>query len=1111
MRTKTLCVNDVTNIENLFWAWEKTKAFLQTGDIWYDEFELAKFELCLNDNLMSIKKNIDSGKYYCKPIIPIAYPKGLDDKGNKRIRQYFGISLYDQVTWMAVLNIIGSHLDYIMPFWSYGNRLFMSVWYENKNNNEKELKFGWYRNTSRYTYRKWNHSWPMYRHHISLVAKIMSNNKTIDLDEKEKAILEMNDLYPNHLKVKYLNSEYWHTNKTTGEVYWASIDLKKFYPSISMENVIKNIEKHVKVEASFVQLIKNISEFRIDTSGWSLSDLKSESKFNLEGVNVYNQIPTGLFCAGFLANIGMLEIDRVIQDKLNKNKKVAHFRFVDDHTFLANDFNVLLAWLKEYEEILLSNNHTLTLNTDKTEPKELRKYLTEYSNNISEIKKAENKTSKLYEEAKKASFLDPYFQEPLMTMTLNKISQIAQTKYNLLREEELNVLLADVEHLLITDFPDHEIKRDTRISFSARVLSILAPLKKHNHSNIITYEIEKIEHRIRMQITEKEQKVYNKKSDNYKYYHDLLHVLSEKIKDIDFELQKEYKLVEDAEIRRQIGYEKLFIKAIKECPEKLKLWIRTLEYSQKVGNHSIVIKLLYLLNKLNVITEDSKELIVAIIFHNVAKHIVLSYKCLDTKKFPEARVNKSYKYLIGLFKDEVFVDYLSELNKKPNKIYLKASLEYLNTVIGQTAFLLSINGNKAYSIEGSIYNNLRERLGLDNWLGTKDLKGIGSELPIKIWISIKNYDDINHVKPNIFWIKGIKQCPFGNRNIKTLLSLYPNNITHQILLKIDSNWTKKFKDKGWYYDLQNNNHDKSQSPKKLSLIPTMKINNTKTINLYDFIEMGKGLVNTSKISVDNVFDPRWSEWTALTIMEQIVVEHINRQSIKLTLSMKNINILMVSALDSGNVHPSNYLIDRNWMLKNKEYWIPNWEEWYSIVEKYPIKFNTKKARITDARYTPMFYDVAGVNNVESSTVFGLGLILTGLLGKDFTFPALFNQDNYIKNKANAIISKLSEIPVSTYTLEILRGIFSKRWREVAFIDVNSVSTNILSADTRYDPINISTLDILLKHLKSAKNELKKYHISVLDHKARSLVPISLISITQFNNPYLRESNEINTN
>lgn len=161
----------IADHNNLYWAWEKAKNLYKPGDIWFNELEVAAFEANLSEELAAIHYDILNGLYQLKAIEPVAYPKGRDDNG-ARTRQTFSVNVRDQVTWLAVVNIIGRNIDSKMPFWSYGNRLYISMFYdEDKVSGHSELKFGYYRNTTRNLFRKWSQSWPLYRRHINITAK----------------------------------------------------------------------------------------------------------------------------------------------------------------------------------------------------------------------------------------------------------------------------------------------------------------------------------------------------------------------------------------------------------------------------------------------------------------------------------------------------------------------------------------------------------------------------------------------------------------------------------------------------------------------------------------------------------------------------------------------------------------------------------------------------------------------------------------------------------------------------------------------------------------------------------------------------------------------------
>ena len=162
--------------ENLMRAWLKVRRAYVQMDGLYDQGEVAAFDLELEAALRSIGERRASGVYACDPLRFQPQPKKADAEGNPRMRESFLPTVRDQVAWMAVLNAIGPGLDARMPGWSYGNRLYRTVWFDREAEvgSPRELLVGPYRHTTGHTYRKFKHSWPLFRRHLSLVARTVA-------------------------------------------------------------------------------------------------------------------------------------------------------------------------------------------------------------------------------------------------------------------------------------------------------------------------------------------------------------------------------------------------------------------------------------------------------------------------------------------------------------------------------------------------------------------------------------------------------------------------------------------------------------------------------------------------------------------------------------------------------------------------------------------------------------------------------------------------------------------------------------------------------------------------------------------------------------------------
>lgn len=107
-------VDEMSDQLNLRWAWDKVRREATPGDIWFDEVELAAFDIELEKNLRGIAAELRTGRYRMKAIRPLPFPKHPDKDGNPRVRQAFQVAVRDQVAWTALVNIVGPHVDSVV-------------------------------------------------------------------------------------------------------------------------------------------------------------------------------------------------------------------------------------------------------------------------------------------------------------------------------------------------------------------------------------------------------------------------------------------------------------------------------------------------------------------------------------------------------------------------------------------------------------------------------------------------------------------------------------------------------------------------------------------------------------------------------------------------------------------------------------------------------------------------------------------------------------------------------------------------------------------------------------------------------------------------------------
>ena len=135
-------------------------------------------------------------------------------------------------------------------------------------------------------------------------------------------------------------------------------------------------------------------------------------------------------------------------------------------------------------------------------------------------------------------------------------------------------LIADLEHLLLTDFPDQELRRDNRVSFAASMLSRLVPRRHFD-----TEELYRAEQKV-IDIGRRKEDLKTRRSE-----HPNSEGTDKELAELDEEIGKAIK--EKSEILEALTDKRrstlqhtfnLLLKAVKDNHGKVRLWLRLLEY-----------------------------------------------------------------------------------------------------------------------------------------------------------------------------------------------------------------------------------------------------------------------------------------------------------------------------------------------------------------------------------------------------------------------------------------------------------------------------------------------------------------------------------------------------
>lgn len=1062
-------IDKITNRENLYWAWEKTKFFYKPGDVWFDEIEIAGFEANLEQEFNSIIKDIRKGNYLLHKIKPIGFPKSPDNEGNLRTRQTFWVSVRDQVTWIAIINIIGPYLDEQMPFWSYGNRLYISVFYDKDDAGNKAIRFGHYRNTSKHLLRKWNQSWPMFRKHIALTIKKMCN-QPLDADEKE--LEETNRLIRlKQLHCGYLDDGFWNRKKST-DIFWASIDFEKFYPSAKIQTVRENIIEYLpqdQINEIFLALIKSLTTFEIDSSGWNSEDLKKSLQIES---TVFENIPTGLFAAHFLANILLLKTDLFAHKAILERGNIAHFRFVDDHIILCDNFEDLTEWIELYKEELDKHTTGAKINYEKTEPSALKEFLVGSED--------DNLFSKQKDEAIKSCKLDPEYPSPLMTQTLAKISKINETEFDLLDNDDKDRFIADIEHLLLAEFNEQEIRKDTRLSFAATILTRLVPKIIIDNSEIIKAETDLAN--LSFDLVDKTKKARLDQEEEQQFL-DVIIDLKKKIGYLNSVLEKRYDLLYEKTY-------KILQKVVYENFDKVRLWNRAMEFCFNTGYNGVG-KLFELIDKLANEKKASKLTLIfieSLILQVLSNLALRAAKNITDPNTTHLQKNKSQLFLESLNEPE----FLQRIKKTDGKFYHTKAINLFEKTLEVVHFTINENSKISF-VDSSIANSQ---------LPVETYDYYSSNVSSWIWWFNAKLS-LDYYSPSKLWLESINKIPFDNSVSISLALLYPKSIPFHVFSKLENSITND----GWLFDLIKNNDPSALKnyttfPRVVTVFDKlMPLSNYLT--LYDWniwletLEMN--LHNKYYKNDQGYYDTRISEWTSLEIVRQITELLIPKLE-EPTFGDEEIT-------DLKYVHPNNYLIPDEWVTEPA---IPfSWHEWERI-SLNTIKLNNIENFIKDERFSPVTLDPFGQEDAVESAILGIGALLTCLLSRDFNLPAYWNSDGHRRAWLNLIYSKLKATHISSLTKQLLDSIFSKRNKETRLLNIffpDLEREYEFSEDTLIDPPEITTLKELSKFIAASQKVLKSYRLNIQDNMPRQLIPVSLKQLTQQYQPYKDEEEQ----
>ena len=1064
-------LEDVTDQLNLRWAWEKVRRASTPGDVWIDEIELAGFEVQLERNLQSIAAEMRKGRYRVRPLRPMAFPKNPNKDGEQQVRQYFNVAVRDQVAWTAVVNVVGPQLDPLMPAWSYGNRLFRSIWVD-EDDGVRRRKIGRYRHSSGRIYLSFGQSWPVFRRHVFLATSAMtakaeksSPSQMTDEDAEELSLQEQ--LKAEH-RCPFVRKEYWNEREPKAgkeSLYWCSVDLEKFYPSLKLDvirqNIVERLPADYKIEAE--ALIDSMLHFRVDTAGWVSEELEAIGLRSRQ--RAFKGIPTGLYVAGFLANVALLKVDLEVAERLKK-RDVAHFRFVDDHVVLTYSFEDLVSWIDEYLALLAASETGAKVNPDKIEPEELAAF-------FSSRRKSRKRLKTDTDAAAKACKLNPQFPTPLMTKTLALVSAIARTDFNLLEETELVALTDQLEHMLLVELPEAEIPEKTRLSFAATRLMRLAECRLS--SNARSAELACRREALDAELADSELPPERRE------------VLETESKENQNSLKSQR-----TELDREVGRAfSLLRKVLQERPDRVRLWTRAIQMCRQTGVQGLkdILEDIHKGEREHKAMEATlaAEYLMGNTLALLGSEALIAAQIVCDPEAAEWRTRAATEFL-----KDISTAPIKEPATSGRRWFLKTSWEQFCFGLFSANLILKSSRLEEDGFDCRLPDEFlvigEQRLGSQDeadyavswawWAARSSLRKLSSRAES--------------------WVVEIGRRLPPTSESHALWRFFPFDVPRDVLraMRDDHAHAKNLSQMaGWWHDAL------SEQPESAASNPhgrknrdvVRAVRNIKSTSNTRFVSLQEWCKEIQATSETDTADPRSGEWSALEIVRQIGI---------LASSNQEFGIAYVSKSVAGGpspicLHPANFRVPREWVATKA----PTWAGWVSLMRpsssSVQVEIVPEDLRVADSRYTP----ISGPENTlfESiNQVRGLGLLLYGLLRCNFELPCVWNGPGHRDVLSLLPRLLLQGMTCSSWTLGIMQACLQSRAMENLFFRAKPTLAVMLDDDSLHDPIPLRTPEEVCNVIKKCQAILEMNQLSTINHRARQLTPISIRQLSRPN-------------
>ena len=339
--------------------------------------------------------------------------------------------------------------------------------------------------------------------------------------------------------------------------------------------------------------------------------------------------------------------------------------------------------------------------------------------------------------------------------------------------------------------------------------------------------------------------------------------------------------------------------------------------------------------------------------------------------------------------------------------------------------------------------------------------------PVLYYWAEMNSTKMEDALPTKLWENNILKLSSADIATKALIKLYPAAIAKLSLSKFNT-MVKDLGKKKTAWEWEGTSYRRKEKGK------------TTLVDWCNWTRKYQDLCNKK-----NLYDPRISEWTSLEIIKQLLEIYEptldNLDSIKKYVEKKSVF-----------PHPANFIVPKAWIIRpSKNY---TWQAWESRIREMRVEITKPELQVEyDNRVVPFWQsDDKEEEMVQNSNLlYGLGLILLGLLRKNFYWPARWNLLAFSSDWRSISKDWFRTTACSSDTLFVLQSLLLPRHAESIRIKYQSIINYHYDDDKIYDPPLILSLTELKTALEKAQNVLKKNQIDSFRGLPRQLIPVSI--------------------